>query len=172
MVLLEKRTRYACFFSGLCWQKSKKDVLIGSFRSDVFSSVLKNVGKNLTQVTDELSLDAISSHVYTSGLPDPDLIIRTSGGQRLNGFLLWQSTYTEFVFCPTYWPELSKRDFLQALKEYSHRERRFRQITLSNSINQQGWLGPEHSDVISVLSTGTWWLCHSICFQLHAQICA
>lgn len=105
----------------LCYD-GRKEILTAFSR---YLTTQLEQGKNLAQLTNDLSLDAISSHVYTSGLPDPDLIIRTSGEQRLNGFLLWQSTYTEFVFCPAYWPELKKRDFLQCLNEYSRRERRF-----------------------------------------------
>jgi tritrans,polycis-undecaprenyl-diphosphate synthase [geranylgeranyl-diphosphate specific] len=67
----------------------------------------------------------ISSHLYTSGLPDPDLIIRTSGEERLSGFLLWQSAYSELYFCEAYWPAFSKIDFLRAIRTYQRRERRF-----------------------------------------------
>ena len=82
-------------------------------------------GKDLAQVADELSVDQITPHLYTSNLPDPELIIRTSGEIRLGGFLLWQSAYSEFYFCDTFWPSFRKIDFLRAIRDYSQRRRRF-----------------------------------------------
>lgn len=81
--------------------------------------------KDIYQIADELKTDLISPHLYTSQLPDPDLIIRTSGEIRLGGFLLWQSVYSEFYFCETHWPALRKIDFLRAIRDYSNRKRRF-----------------------------------------------
>ena len=69
--------------------------------------------------------DAIGDHLYTSGQPDPDLVIRTSGEQRLSGFLLWQSAYSEIWFTDTYWPAFRRLDFLRALRDFSVRERRY-----------------------------------------------
>lgn len=66
----------------------------------------------------------INSHLYTAGLPDPDLIIRTSGEERLSGFLLWQSAYSELYFCEANWPEFNKIEFLRAIRTYQGRERR------------------------------------------------
>jgi short-chain Z-isoprenyl diphosphate synthase len=68
---------------------------------------------------------SIEPYLYTSDLPDPDLIIRTSGEVRLSGFLLWQSVYSEFYFCDTHWPAFRKIDFLRALRDYDRRQRRF-----------------------------------------------
>ena len=82
-------------------------------------------GKDVIQIADDLSVDKISQYLYTSDLPDPELIIRTSGEVRLSGFLLWQSVYSEFYFCDTYWPSFRKIDFLRAIRDYSHRKRRF-----------------------------------------------
>src|SRR5215472_735109 len=67
----------------------------------------------------------IEEHLYTAGQPDPDLVIRTSGEQRLGGFLLWQSAHSEFYFCDAYWPAFRKVDFLRALRSYGERHRRF-----------------------------------------------
>lgn len=67
----------------------------------------------------------IEKHLYTSGIPDPDLIIRTSGEIRLSGFLLWQSAYSEFYFCDAHWPAFRKIDFLRAIRSYQQRNRRF-----------------------------------------------
>ncbi|MPZ74543.1 MAG: di-trans,poly-cis-decaprenylcistransferase [Nitriliruptorales bacterium] len=82
-------------------------------------------GQSLEDVIDELSPELIAEHLYTTGTPDPDLIIRTSGEIRLSGFLLWQSAHSEFYFCDPYWPEFRKTDFLRALREFAHRQRRY-----------------------------------------------
>lgn len=67
----------------------------------------------------------LAARLDTAGMPDPDLVIRTSGEQRISNFLLWQSAYAEFVFTEVLWPDFGKADFLQALEEYQRRERRF-----------------------------------------------
>jgi short-chain Z-isoprenyl diphosphate synthase len=82
-------------------------------------------GKSADAIASEVSVDEISKYLYTAGLPDPDLVIRTSGEQRLGGFLLWQSAHSEFYFCEAYWPDFRRVDFLRALRAYSQRHRRF-----------------------------------------------
>ena len=82
------------------------------------------VGADLETVAQELSVDEITSHVYTAGQPDPDLVIRTSGEQRLSGFLMWQSTHSEYYFCEAFWPDFRKIDFYRALRDFALRERR------------------------------------------------
>lgn len=82
-------------------------------------------GKTLEDVARSVDIDEISQHLYTKGQPDPDLIIRTSGEQRLSGFLLWQSAHSEFYFCEALWPDFRRVDFVRALRSYSQRERRF-----------------------------------------------
>lgn len=82
-------------------------------------------GKSADEIANEISSDEIGKHLYTAGLPDPDLVIRTSGEQRLSGFLLWQSAHSEFYFCEAYWPDFRRVDFLRALRAYSQRHRRF-----------------------------------------------
>jgi short-chain Z-isoprenyl diphosphate synthase len=77
------------------------------------------------ELTMSLTADDITNHLYTCGIPDPDLIIRTSGEIRLSGFLLWQSAYSEFYFCDALWPLFRKIDFLRAIRSYQHRDRRF-----------------------------------------------
>jgi len=72
-----------------------------------------------------VDVDLIAEHLYTRGQPDPDLVIITSGEQRLGGFLLWQSAKSEFYFCDAYWPDFRKVDFLRAVRAYAQRERRF-----------------------------------------------
>ncbi len=72
-----------------------------------------------------LSEDAFSSYLDTAGLPDPDLIIRTSGEKRISNFLLWQSAYAEFYFTDTLWPDFEEKDLLAAILDYQGRQRRF-----------------------------------------------
>jgi undecaprenyl diphosphate synthase len=72
-----------------------------------------------------VTADAIAAHLDAPGLPDPDLIIRTSGEQRLSNFLLWQAAYSELVFVPTYWPDFDRGSLESAIAEYNRRERRF-----------------------------------------------
>lgn len=74
---------------------------------------------------EEIDEKLVNENLYTAGLADPNLIIRTSGEERLSGFLLWQSSYSELYFCDSLWPELRKVDFLRALRSYQQRERRF-----------------------------------------------
>lgn len=82
-------------------------------------------GATLEEIVAELDVEDIAEHLYTRGQPDPDLVIRTSGEQRLSGFLLWQSAHSEFYFCDAYWPDFRRVDFLRALRAYAARSRRF-----------------------------------------------
>jgi short-chain Z-isoprenyl diphosphate synthase len=82
-------------------------------------------GTTIEELADSLDVDHIAQHLYTKGQPDPDLVIRTSGEQRLGGFLLWQSAHSEFYFCEAYWPDFRRVDFLRAVRAYAERERRF-----------------------------------------------
>lgn len=72
-----------------------------------------------------IDASSLASHMYSADLPDPDLLIRTSGESRLSGFLLWQSAYAEFVFVDVYWPAFRRVDFLRAIRDFSRRDRRF-----------------------------------------------
>lgn len=74
---------------------------------------------------EEVSAEKFGNYLYTVGQPDPDLIIRTGGEQRLSGYLPWQSVYSELYFTDTYWPDFNEEAFEKALIEYTHRERRF-----------------------------------------------
>jgi short-chain Z-isoprenyl diphosphate synthase len=82
-------------------------------------------GMELAESASRVTPDEIARHLYTAGVPDPDLIIRTSGEVRLSGFLLWQSAHAEYYFADTYWPDFRKVDFLRALRSYAQRQRRF-----------------------------------------------
>jgi len=95
--------------------------------ADAVRDVLREraaAGASLEEVAESLSEEDITAHLYTKGQPDPDLVIRTSGEQRLSGFLLWQSVHSEFYFCEVYWPAFRRIDFLRALRDYARRERR------------------------------------------------
>jgi short-chain Z-isoprenyl diphosphate synthase len=82
-------------------------------------------GEDLQAIIDGITEETIGQYLYAPDLPDPDLIIRTSGEIRLSGFLLWQSAYSEFYFCDAHWPAFRKVDFLRAVRAYQQRERRF-----------------------------------------------
>lgn len=95
---------------------------------DALKSILRLKASELENpeaMIEEISADTIAQHLYVPELPDPDLIIRTSGELRLSGFLLWQSAYSEFYFTEIDWPEFRKIDFLRALRDYQRRQRRF-----------------------------------------------
>ena len=98
-------------------------------REEIVEAVKRAIrGKEVASI-DELAscltAEDIANHLYTGSIPDPDLIIRTSGEIRLSGFLLWQSAYSEFYFCDALWPAFRKIDFLRAIRSYQHRTRRF-----------------------------------------------
>ncbi|RJQ12803.1 MAG: di-trans,poly-cis-decaprenylcistransferase [Dehalococcoidia bacterium] len=81
-------------------------------------------GESLEGIASRIEPDEISRYLYAPDIPDPDLIIRTSGELRLSGFLLWQSAYSEYYFCDVFWPEFRRIDFLRAVRSYADRERR------------------------------------------------
>ncbi|MEW1865135.1 polyprenyl diphosphate synthase [Streptomyces sp. NPDC088194] len=81
-------------------------------------------GRTLGELAEEIDVEDVARHLYTAGQPDPDLVIRTSGEQRMSNFLLWQSAYAELYFCEAYWPAFRELDFLRAVRSYSDRQRR------------------------------------------------
>jgi short-chain Z-isoprenyl diphosphate synthase len=96
--------------------------------ADAVRSLLQEharAGTSIEELAEILDVDHIAEHLYTKGTPDPDLLIRTSGEQRLSGFLLWQSANSEFYFCDVYWPGFRRVDFLRALRSYASRQRRY-----------------------------------------------
>jgi short-chain Z-isoprenyl diphosphate synthase len=82
-------------------------------------------GTSLAELAESVEVEHIAEHLYTRGQPDPDLVIRTSGEQRLSGFMLWQSAHSEYYFCEVFWPAFRKVDFLRALRDYAARHRRY-----------------------------------------------
>jgi short-chain Z-isoprenyl diphosphate synthase len=96
--------------------------------TDAMRSIVKNTiseGADLEKLADSLTPELIAKHLYTSDQPDPDLIIRTSGEQRLSGFLLWQSSNSELYFEEALWPDFRRVDFLRAIRAFARRHRRF-----------------------------------------------
>ncbi|WP_322768995.1 polyprenyl diphosphate synthase [Frankia sp. Cr1] len=94
---------------------------------DAFRALLHEqaeTGGSLADLAETLTAEDVARHLYTAGQPDPDLVIRTSGEQRMSNFLLWQSAYSELYFCEAYWPAFREIDFLRALRSYAARGRR------------------------------------------------
>ncbi len=90
-------------------------------RPEIIQAIKKIIKEGASEITEKL----VSDNLWTAGTPDPDLIIRTSGEQRLSNFLTWQSAYSELYFPNKYWPEFTKKDIDKALEEYDKRQRRF-----------------------------------------------
>jgi len=88
-------------------------------------SRLASEGVTAEEMATHVDADSLARHMYSADVPDPDLLIRTSGESRLSGFLLWQSAYAEFVFVDVYWPAFRRVDFLRALRDFTGRSRRF-----------------------------------------------
>jgi short-chain Z-isoprenyl diphosphate synthase len=86
---------------------------------------LADQGVDAHQVAQHIDRDALSARMYASDLPDPDMVLRTSGEARLSGFLLWQAAYAEYAFVDVYWPAFRRVDFLRALRDFTRRERRY-----------------------------------------------
>lgn len=90
-------------------------------RQEIVHAFNRLLAEGKTSVTAE----DISSHLYTAGIPDPDLVIRTSGEYRISNFLLWQSAYSEYYFADVFWPDFDKTELMKAIESFSKRERRF-----------------------------------------------
>ncbi len=100
-----------------------REEIADAFRCHVQARLKEGVA--VERILAELDTESITPHLYTSGQPEPDLILRTSGELRLSGFLLWQSAYSEFYFCDSNWPAFREIDFLRALRSFDERQRRF-----------------------------------------------
>ncbi|MHA2163187.1 MAG: polyprenyl diphosphate synthase [Candidatus Thorarchaeota archaeon] len=110
------------------YNESILNIAIGySGRAELVDAV-KEIGQEIAEgklSPSDVTEDIIEKHLYTNGIPDPDLIIRTSGEERLSGFLLWQSAYSELYFAQVYWPGVRRIDIWRALRSYAIRSRRF-----------------------------------------------
>ena len=92
------------------------------------TSAMRQIGQEIESgalAADQIGEDCVASHLDTMGIPDPDLLIRTGGEQRISNFLLWQLAYSEFVFLDAHWPDFSEDLFLEAIAEFNRRERRY-----------------------------------------------
>jgi undecaprenyl diphosphate synthase len=103
----------------IAWNYGGRDEIICAFRTMMLDGVKPD------EVTDEL----VNSYLFTAGMPDPDLIVRTSGEMRTSNFLIWQAAYAEWYVTPTLWPDFNREEFYKALLSYSKRDRRFGKLT-------------------------------------------
>lgn len=104
-------------------------------RQEITTAVKQIAGKIQSKVltAEDITSDLISDHLYTRTMPDPDLIIRTSGEFRLSNFLLWQAAYSELYISPTLWPDFTRDEFIEILKNFQERDRRFGRVECSTS---------------------------------------
>jgi undecaprenyl diphosphate synthase len=98
-------------------------------RDEILCAVKKMMAEGLTP--DQVTVESMNARLFTAGLPDPDLIIRTSGEMRISNFLIWQAAYAEWYITPTYWPDFDREELRKALMEFGCRDRRFGNITPS-----------------------------------------
>ncbi len=120
---LQDKVRYAVDRTA----KNERLVLLVAFNyggRDEIVQAIKRIIRDGVQ-PEEVSPDLVSRYLYTAGVPDPDLIIRTSGELRISNFLIWQAAYAEWYVTPTYWPDFNKEEFRKALFVYAQRDRRF-----------------------------------------------
>jgi undecaprenyl diphosphate synthase len=96
-------------------------------RDEIIYAIQKIIGDGVKP--ENVTPDLVSQYLYTAGVPDPDLIIRTSGELRISNFLIWQAAYSEWYVTPTFWPDFSKEEFRKALDEFAHRDRRYGKVT-------------------------------------------
>jgi len=102
----------------IAWNYGGRDEIVEAVHRMMESGVLP----------DDVDEDLVSQYLYTAGIPDPDLIIRTSGELRVSNFLIWQGAYAEWYVTPTYWPDFGRDELLEALWEYARRDRRFGRV--------------------------------------------
>ncbi len=92
-------------------------------RDEIVQAIRSIINKGLKP--EDVNEEVVSKHLYTAGIPDPDLVIRTSGEQRISNFLIWQAAYAEWVFPHTFWPDFGREELLAAIQEFGRRERRY-----------------------------------------------
>ena len=110
------------------FQKST-DLLIRKLPFQRFVKEIAQEAKDGNIEIDAINVETVANHLYSKGLPEVDLMIRTSGEQRLSNFVLYQVAYAEFVFTPVHWPDFKKPQFIDCLKEFCNRNRRFGSLT-------------------------------------------
>ena len=116
---MEKTASLKNYVVNICLNYGSRDEITKATKE--IASLVKEGKMDVNEITPEV----ISSHLYTKGLPDVDLMIRTSGEERLSNYLLWQNAYAEFVFTDVHWPDFKKEAFEKCLEEYNSRNRRF-----------------------------------------------
>lgn len=119
----EKNSQFGGWRFNLALGYGGRQEIVDACRSLVEELLERDVPTSL--IPTSIDTAGISRHLYASSLPDPDVVIRTSGETRLSGFLLWQAAYSEFVFVDPYWPAFRRVDFLRALRDFVHRDRRY-----------------------------------------------
>jgi len=108
---------------------------------DAVNAIVDNARREGRLDSLEIDEEAIAARLYTAGLPDPDLLIRTSGEMRVSNFLLWQIAYAELYVTDTLWPDFRRTDLLHAILDYQKRDRRFGGLSLETGSNQDEWVG-------------------------------
>jgi len=116
---MDETAKYDDYFLNIALAYGGREEIIHAIKE-----IADDVKKGDLQVND-ISQQTVSSYMYTNGLPDPDLILRTSGEERISNFLLWQLAYSELYFSDVFWPAFQKRDFLRAIRTYQKRKRRY-----------------------------------------------
>lgn len=117
--VMEKTKHYDNYFYNMCVAYGGRQEIVSAIRR--ICSDVKDGKVELEKIDEAM----VSSYLYTKHFPDPDLVIRTSGEERISNFLLWQSAYSEFYFTDIYWPGFQKVDFLKAIRDYQMRRRRY-----------------------------------------------
>ncbi len=95
-------------------------------RDEIVHAVQKMIAEGIK--TEDVDEKLVSRYMFTGDIPDPDLVIRTSGEQRISNFLIWQAAYAEWIFPDTYWPDFGREELLAAIQEYNQRERRYGRV--------------------------------------------
>ncbi|HEC91658.1 MAG TPA: di-trans,poly-cis-decaprenylcistransferase [Candidatus Atribacteria bacterium] len=117
--LMEKTKHYDNYSLNIALAYGGREEIVNAI-----NHIAKDVQESKLAV-EEITEEKVSTYLYTNGLPDPDLILRTSGEERISNFLLWQLAYSELYFSDVYWPAFQKRDFLKAIRTFQQRKRRF-----------------------------------------------
>jgi len=118
----EETTRHGPFLLNIAVGYGGREEIVDAVKA--FLGSMEGEGRSIAEAAQAVSPLAIQRHLYLNGVPDPDLIIRTSGEVRLSGFLLWQSAYSEYYFCDALWPDFREIDLLRAIRSYQQRQRR------------------------------------------------
>jgi len=118
-MVMEKTADYDQYFYNMCVAYGGRQEIVDAIRN--IASDVKDSKININEIDEKM----VSDYMYTQDVPDPDLIIRTSGEERISNFLLWQMAYSELYFTDVFWPGLTKVEFLQAIRSYQLRKRNY-----------------------------------------------